>query len=112
MKNIELLWKQFNVNLEEAQEAIQNLANGKCIGVSANSKLEIHLQDDVTETELESIQAYWDALVEESEEAVSYQSREQIQTAAAEAKAAALASATSKLAALGLSPEEIAALKG
>lgn len=54
------------------------------------------------------VQEYWDAITEESDEAVEYVSAEQVQAD----KEAKKASGKAKLAALGLTAEEIAALVG
>lgn len=84
-----------------------------CCGSSANQRLQIHFTVEASRDAAQSaIEAYWNALDSSSSEATSYQTAAQIKAASDATSAAALASATSKLVALGLSDAEIAALSG
>jgi hypothetical protein len=110
MKTINLDWKDFNVNLSIVSE-FAKILDESCCGISANSCLQVHFLDDTLSNEkVEELKAYWDSITEDSEEAQTYKSQEQLKAEAEEAMALAKASAVSKLKALGLSDAEILAL--
>lgn len=78
MITMQLKWKEFNVDLEAAKVQIDVLVPGKCLGISANSSVQVHLSDAITLAEQDSIQAYWDGLLATSSVATSYRSMAQI----------------------------------
>lgn len=71
MQKLELQWKEFNVDLE-AIEAKFRADHASYVGNQASDKLELYFNDDVTQEELDAIQAYWEAIDEESSEATGY----------------------------------------
>lgn len=81
MKNVELNWKEFNVDLEALRAEIDSLVPGKCLGISADSNLRIHMNEETSQEEIDSILLMWEELDEESEMAASYRSQEQIKQA-------------------------------
>lgn len=88
MKTVQLDWKEFNIDLESISSQINTMIPGKCIGISANSKLEIHLEDSASDEEIIAIQEMYEAIQSDSEEAASYRSEQQIQEARSAMKAA------------------------
>lgn len=112
MYDLNLQWKSFNVSVAKIREWIDANITTECVGLSANSMLQIHFSEEPSQQEKDDIQAYWDLIDEESDEAVEYQSAQQIIQAAAADKAAKIASARTKLAALGLTDAEIDAIIG
>ncbi len=104
---IKLSWKEFSVDLR-ALDAKMRLDYPSYVGNQAHSDLELWFSEELSQEDQDAIQAYWDALTEESEEAESYMSMEDL-LADKEAKAAA---GKAKLLALGLTEEEIAAMLG
>lgn len=111
MKTIQLEWKEFNINLEKIHE-MAKLIDESCCGLFANSKLEVHFTNDISEEKEQELKDYWDSITEESEEAESYKTQEQINKEKKEADKLAKASATQKLKALGLTDDEISAMMG
>lgn len=111
MFDLVLPWKEFNVNLESVVN-FAKLLDSNCCGSSADVNFRIHFTETPEVETIEAIQELWDGLTEESEEVTSYKTSAQIQEEAANAQAIALASAKSKLAALGLNDEEVAAIIG
>lgn len=112
MFNIELQWKEFNLDANSIESWMRANAGEHYTGCSCNSKLELHFQEEPSDEIKEAIAAHWDSLDENSDEAKAYKSDEERESEAAAAKAALVASASAKLEALGLSVQEIAALKG
>ena len=110
MANIVLKWKEHSVNLNKVDQELKSMIGADYFGTSAvgpdslthEEGLHVHLADSVSEEQKEEIQTYWDAIDEESQEAVSYKSKDDI---AAE-KAALKASGRAKLIALGLTEQE------
>lgn len=111
MKTIQLEWKSFKVSLQKIDEIAKSI-DGSCCGISANSKLEVHFVDNISEEKEQQLKDYWDSLTEESEEAKSYKTRDQVSKEKEEADKAAKASAAAKLKALGLTDSEISAMIG
>lgn len=111
MYSMRLNWKEFNVDLK-AMETWFKAQSEDYKGNSADSALTLWFENEPSDEIKEAIQEKWDGLSEESEEAVSYKSRDAERAEDDAAKAAALATARSKLQALGLSDAEIDALKG
>jgi hypothetical protein len=107
MYKIELQWKEFNVNLQKVNEAIPSICNSYA-GNQANSVLELWFSEEPSDQEKADIQAYWDALTDQSAEAQSYKSAADIETE----RLAKKASAEAKLIALGLSQDEVKAILG
>lgn len=105
MYPIKLEWKEFNVDLK-AIETWAKAQSNDCTGSSADYAFTLYFNNEPSDEIKDAIQAKWDGLTPDSAEALSYKSKDQI----ASDKAAKKASAKSKLLALGLSEEEIAAL--
>lgn len=111
MITVDYNWKEFNINGNLALNNIKALSD-KIVGTSHNSKFQVHFSEQPSQEELEAINEYWDSLDEESEEAISYQSADEINQAIADEKQLLIDSAKVKLLALGLSEAEIAAMLG
>lgn len=110
--DINLPWLGFNVDLNTVDAWIKaNEATNYC-GLSGDSDLSLHYSAEPGDVARAAVLTYWNALNSGSPEATNYMSNSDRLAAAAAAKATALASAVSKLEALGLSSSEIAALKG
>lgn len=110
MKNIEMAWKEFNLNLEMVQSATKALAPDMILGVSAGSNLTIHCADEITEEQEQDIKDYLEALTNVSVEATSYKTASEIKTEQDAALTTKRASAQAKLMALGLTEEEVNAI--
>ena len=100
MKNIEIQFKEFNLNLEKVLEQAKVLAPDLISGLSADVNIRIHCADEISEEQIAAIQAYVDGLNEESEEAASYRSAEQIEAAKKAIKEAILAKDWNSMSAL------------
>ena len=111
-QDINLQWPSFNVDLNTVDAWVKANAASGYIGMSADYDLSLHYSSDPGDTVREAVAAYWAGLNSGSPEATNYESQASREAAAAAAKASALASATSKLEALGLSANEIKALIG
>lgn len=107
MKQINLQWKPFNVDLQKLDQDLRALYPSY-VGNQAHAHLELWFQDEVTDQDQVDIQAMWDGLTETSPEAVSYKSQAQV----ALDQQAKKDSAKAKLLALGLDEAEIKALLG
>ena len=112
MYSIDLAWLSFPVSLSAVEAWIKANQGANYVGNSADHDLTLWFSAQPTDNQISAIQAYWAGLTSESSEATSYQTADQIKAAAASAKASHLASATTKLEALGLSADEIAAILG
>lgn len=110
--DINLNWLSFNVNMALVHAWLLANAGPHYCGASANSMVQAHFTDEPGDSVRSAIAAYWSGLNESSDEATSYKTKEELDSEAAAAKAAALATARTKLEALGLSADEIAALRG
>lgn len=112
MRTVELSWKEFNVNLEMVQAHMKSL-DSSCCGMSGNSKLEVHFtNDEISQEIIDSAVAYWDAIDEESEEAISYKTAAQIKSERDTEIAAQKASAKTKFLNMGLTEAEANAILG
>lgn len=105
MYTMKLPWKEFNVDLK-AVEAFARAQSDLCTGTSGDYDFQVHFESEPEDEVKEAIQAKWDEIEADSAEAESYKSKEEI-AAEVEVKKN---SAKSKLLALGLTEEEIAAL--
>lgn len=111
-----LKWKEYNINLNKVNEHLRDTLGVDFYGntsvgagsVTHEEGLHLHLSNSVSEEQKAVIQAYWDGITEESEEVITYQSKEQIAEALVTKKASGLA----KLVALGLTEDEAKALVG
>lgn len=112
MFTLDLQWKEFNISLPIIQSSVKEMVDTPLLGVSANSVCQLHFEEELTESELELIQEYWEALDEDSEEATSYKTADQIQEEMQADKEAKISSAKVKLANLGLTEEEISVILG
>jgi len=110
--SINLNWQTFNVDLSTVDTWIKAHAGINYCGLSANSSLQIHYSAPIDDATIDYVTAYWTGLSESSPEATNYQSEADRKAAAAAAKASLLASARTKLEALGLSADEITAIVG
>ena len=112
MYNLDLQWKEFNISLPDVKAWLDVNVSTPSVGTSANSVFQLHFESEPSQGEKDAIQAYWDGLTAESDEAVNYQTGEQIKAAQEADKAAKIATASTKLQALGLTAEEIQAILG
>lgn len=112
MFQIDLQWLAFPVNLQAVETWMRANAGSDYSGNSADKDLTLWFANEPSDEIKSAIEAYWSGLTSESPEATSYQTFAQIESAAASAKAANVASATTKLKALGLSDAEVAAIVG
>jgi hypothetical protein len=110
--NINLQWKSFKLDLGTVDAWMKANAGPNYCGLSANSQLQIHFTDAPGDKVVLAVNTYWDDLDVSSDEYKNYLSSGDRKAAAASAHQAAAASAKAKLAALGLSDAEIAALIG
>lgn len=91
--SIELEWKEHNVNLDAVHSWMQENAGEQYCGMSSHSKLVVHFKEKPSSEEEQACRDYWEGLDEESEEAGSYASAEDIK-AASDAMRAGLVSKT------------------
>lgn len=82
------------------------------IPIQSITTLQIHFAEKPYDEEIEAINAYWEALEDDAEEAVSFKTKEQLQAEREADEAAKLAYARAKLKSFGLTDAEIDALKG
>lgn len=87
MRNIEMAWKEFNVDCDAILAHAKTLSD-KVLASSADINFRLHCDDSITDEEIQLIQDYMDGLTAESEEAISYRSQDQIKAAIASMKAA------------------------
>lgn len=106
MLSIELPWKENNINLNLLNTKVKQI-NAAYLGCAADIKLTLYF-DALTEEETQAIKDYWESLTEESEEVITYKSREDEELELKAKKE----SAKQKLIAIGLSEDEISALIG
>lgn len=111
MISIDLQWLKFSVDLNAVEAWMKANAGPNYCGNSADADLTLWFTDEPGEEVRDNIAAYWSGLKAKSAEAKGYQSKEDRKAAADSAKAASLASANAKLKAMGLSDDEIAALR-
>lgn len=105
---IKLEWKEFNLNLAAVETWLRANAGEHYTGNQASSGLELIFTEEPSQEVLDDIGAYWELLTEESDEATSYLSRDDV----AAARAAKKASGLEKLIGLGLTEEEANAIVG
>jgi len=109
MFNLELQWREFNVSLPSLMIWIgANITSTQCVGLSANSSLQIHMEFEPNEQEKLGLQSYWDGLTDQSQEAQDYVPSVDLEAA----KQIKKASAEAKLIALGLTQDEVNAILG
>jgi hypothetical protein len=107
MFNLELQWKQFNINLDKVQIWIKSNIETELIGISANSSIQLHFAAKPSEEEIEEINEYWNKLKKSSSEAKTYKSSEEIKNEMVSSKQSAL----NKLKEIaGLTEDEVNAL--
>lgn len=112
MYNLELPWKDFNINLNMVQSWLKENMDDSFMGVSADVNVRLYFSEEPSGSVKESILTYWADLSNESEEATSYKTKEQEIADLESEKATALASAKTKLQNLGLNEAEIKAILG
>lgn len=106
--DINLDWKGFNVDLNTIRAWMQANVGTYFAGLSANTRLVAHFTAEPGDSARAAVASYWAALNNSSTEATAYKSMDQRDSDLA----AAAVSGKAKLAVLGLSDEEIAALIG
>ena len=109
MYNIELQWKEHNIDLSAwnfwAKEQDEN-----CCGCSADSKLTVHFTKEPSQKVKDAIEQKWaDMDDSEHEMCQSYKSQAELNT---ERQAASDSAKAKLIAALGLTKEELVALLG
>lgn len=73
MFSVRLEWKPFNINIGHIEEQVRSLCkNGEFVGSSADSALTLWFNCELAPEDVAALQAGWDALDENSEEALSY----------------------------------------
>lgn len=112
MFSIDLKWLSFNVSLDSIETWMRANAGDKYAGNAADHDLTVWFSEEPSDDIKAAIAAYWAGLTEDSAEATAYKTAEQISAEQAIDKAAKIASATTKLEAIGLTADEIAALRG
>jgi len=107
MYQVNLQWKEFNVDLKALDESLRaSYPNYK--GNQAHSVLELWFDEEPSQEDKDAIEALWAALDPDDAMVESYKSAAQLK-AASDAKRE---SGRAKLAALGLSEDELKALLG
>ncbi len=107
---MDLQWKDFKVCMESIESWVKANAGPSYVGNSADSDITLNFTSVPDSAIVELIQSHWDSLDKTSIEATSYKSAEQKMQDDNVTKSKLLASASAKLAALGLSIDEIKAL--
>lgn len=110
MFTLDLNWKQINISLPKLREWIDANIETSCVGISANTKLQIHFEQEPSEVDKNDLLSYYEAIDEESVEASSYLTVEQELAAQQAELQAKKDSAKAKLLALGLTEDEIEAI--
>lgn len=78
MHAINLAWKEFNLDLTAVDTWMRANASELYLGNSADSSLNLWFSEDPGPTIVAMCNQYWDGLNEESPEALSYVSRQEI----------------------------------
>jgi hypothetical protein len=81
-----LEWKEHSLNLEMVEEWLHANTTGY-VGNSADAALTLWYEEELSEEESDAVDAYWDSLDEESDEATTYKSAQQIKDRIDELKA-------------------------
>lgn len=110
--NIELDWQAFNIDMNTVEIWMKANAGSDYCGNCAGPKLQLWFTAEPIQAVKDAINAYWAGLTSASPEATNYKTQAQRQADAAAATATAKASAQTKLASLGLTADEIAAILG
>jgi hypothetical protein len=105
MYQMNLQWKEHNVDLQ-AFDASLKVSYPHYAGNQAHSILELWFNEEPSQDDKDLIQMMWEDIGPDHAMAQSYKSRDQIQAD----KEAKKASAKAKLAALGLSEDELKAM--
>lgn len=69
---VSLNWKPFNVDTATVSRWMKSNFGESFNGVSAAKELHVVFNRELTAKEIEMVEMYWDAITEESEEAVNY----------------------------------------
>mgnify|MGYP001557762578 CR=1 FL=1 len=107
MYKIDLQWKEFNVDLESLDQQLRS-DYSTYVGNQANSLLELWFSEEPNQEEKDAINTLWNAIDIDHAMTQSYKSASQIKSE----KDSQKASAKAKLAALGLTEDELQALLG
>lgn len=108
MYELKLNWKEFNLCMNSIEAWLKANAGDNYRGNSADRCLHLWFDEKPSEEVLSAISSYWDGLSEESDEVSAYKTMDQIKAE----KAAKKESGKTKLLALGLTADEIAAIVG
>ncbi len=109
---IDLNWKDFNIDLVSVDTWFKTKIGDNYLGNSAYYDFTLYFKTTPDDSIIQMVKDYWDAIDEHSPEVANYSSIADKIAADQAAKAEKLASATSKLTALGLTADEISALMG
>ena len=69
MHTIQYDWKEYNVNWKAIDTWLREDIASSYVGLSANSKLELHFEEEPSAETKAAIDAMWDAITEEAEAA-------------------------------------------
>jgi hypothetical protein len=108
MFRMDLNWKEFNIDLRAFEAFMRPTYSPNYQGSQGSYTLELYFDTEPSQEDKDAIQAYWDGILVDSAETLSYQSKDQVK-AASDLKRE---SAKAKLAALGLDADELKALLG
>lgn len=67
-----LEWKQFNVSLDIVKAAIEAMAIPGFCGTSSDLNLRLHFTEEVSQANIDAINAYWAGITNQSAEATAY----------------------------------------
>ncbi len=87
MFSMHLAWKGFSLDLPSIELWLRANAGEFYVGNSADEGLTLWFSEQPDQADLDAVQAYWDALDEESDEASNYVSKEDIVAAISTLKA-------------------------
>ena len=90
MYNIDLTWHPFPVNLDKVDTWLRANASGY-FGNSSDTDLTLHFLSEPDDATKAAVHAYWEALTEESPEAVAYMPQADISAAIEAARLDAVA---------------------
>ena len=107
MYSMKLEWKEFNVNLQMLETWLKAQSD-LYVGNSADTALTLWFSEEPSEEVKEAVETKWAEIDEESDEAATYVSAQDV----LDAQVAKKASGKAKLLALGLTQDEVDALLG
>jgi len=110
MYSVNLEWLSFNIDLNTVDAWLKANAGSNYSGLSADYDLSVLFSSNPGSVIEKSINDYWNGLTSSSPEATNYQSGSNRKTSDQTLKTANIASAITKLKALGLTDAEISAM--